>query len=229
MARGDRGGHALLIVGAIGGERGHRCRHLVEQRADLGGVVGLQADVQRAPSRSRSRRVRCAWRGRPRSGLGASGCRASRPTTRPSRTASGRCCPPAGAGARRCRAAAGVAPPASRRGGCAWRGPHKASPSRLRVEPTRPSVRRSAGRNTARSVSAVRTARGDYQGCPPRIVRGSARQAAIASSVTQTVKPPRWRKAASCAAEWVTLRLCFGMWRRRSWFSLNSKAGIPVR
>ena len=43
----------------------------------------------------------------------------------------------------------------------------------------------------ARSVSAVRIARGEYQGCPPRVVRGSARQAAIASSVNQTVKLPR--------------------------------------
>ena len=32
---------------------------------------------------------------------------------------------------------------------------------------------------------------GEYQGCPPRVVRGSARQAAIASSVNQTVKLPR--------------------------------------
>ena len=42
-----------------------------------------------------------------------------------------------------------------------------------------------------RSVSAVRIARGEYQGCPPRVVRGAARQAAIASSVNQTVKLPR--------------------------------------
>jgi hypothetical protein len=31
----------------------------------------------------------------------------------------------------------------------------------------------------------------EYQGCPPRVVRGSTRQAAIASSVNQTVKLPR--------------------------------------
>ena len=36
-----------------------------------------------------------------------------------------------------------------------------------------------------------------YQGCPPEVVRGAARQPAIASSVNQTVKLPRWRKAAS--------------------------------
>ena len=59
------------------------------------------------------------------------------------------------------------------------------------MEPISPSVWRSARRNTARSVSAVRIARGEYQGCPPRVVRGSARQAAIASSVNQTVRLPR--------------------------------------
>jgi hypothetical protein len=37
----------------------------------------------------------------------------------------------------------------------------------------------------------------EYQGCPPRVVRGSASQAAIAASVNQTVKLPRWRKLAS--------------------------------
>ena len=31
----------------------------------------------------------------------------------------------------------------------------------------------------------------EYQGCPPRVVRGSARQAAIASSVNRTAKLPR--------------------------------------
>ena len=59
------------------------------------------------------------------------------------------------------------------------------------MEPISPSVWRSARRNTARSVSAVMIASGEYQGCPPRVVRGSARQAAIASSLNQTVKLPR--------------------------------------
>lgn len=30
MASGDRGGHAVLVVGAVGGERRHRCHYLVE-------------------------------------------------------------------------------------------------------------------------------------------------------------------------------------------------------
>ena len=41
-----------------------------------------------------------------------------------------------------------------------------------RMEPISPSVWRSARRNTVRRVSAVRIARGEYQGCPPRVVRG---------------------------------------------------------
>ena len=54
-----------------------------------------------------------------------------------------------------------------------------------------------------------RIARGEYQGCPPRVVRGSARQAAIASSVNQTVKLPRWRKLASYSAQLVTALIGF--------------------
>src|SRR3954470_5862061 len=76
---GDRGGNAFLVVGAVRGERGHWCRHLVEQGANLGAVidvvggqrrrdnlasVGVYADVQL-----------------PRTG--AFWCRASRSATRP--------------------------------------------------------------------------------------------------------------------------------------------------
>jgi hypothetical protein len=64
------------------------------------------------------------------------------------------------------------------------------------------------------------------QGCPPRVVRGSAAQAAISSSMNQTVKLPRCRKLASYAGQFVTLCVCRGMWRRRFWFSLKGKAGI---
>lgn len=65
------------------------------------------------------------------------------------------------------------------------------------MEPIRPSVWRSARRNKARSVSAVKIARGEYQGCPPAVVRGYALHATTASSVNQIVKLPRWRRAAS--------------------------------
>jgi hypothetical protein len=79
------------------------------------------------------------------------------------------------------------------------------------MEPISPSVWRKARRNTVRSVSAVRIARGEYQGCPPRVVRGAARQAAIASSVNQTVRLPRCRKLASYARQFVTRYRCLGM------------------
>jgi len=80
------------------------------------------------------------------------------------------------------------------------------------MEPIRPSVWRSAKWNTARSASAVRIAKGEYQGGPPAVVRGCARHPSIALSVNQIVKLPRWRRAASYAAELVTLRFCLGMW-----------------
>ena len=80
------------------------------------------------------------------------------------------------------------------------------------MEPIRPSVWRSADWNTTLSVSAVKIAKGEYQGCPPAVVRGSAFQAATASLENQIVKLPRWRRAASYAAALVTLRFCLGIW-----------------
>ena len=92
------------------------------------------------------------------------------------------------------------------------------------MEPISPSVWRKAKRNTARSVNAVRIARGEYQGCPPRVVRGAARQAAIASSVNQTVRLPRCRKPASYSAQLVTRCRCLGMrWRRAALILLCHK------
>src|SRR4051794_13345177 len=43
------------------------------------------------------------------------------------------------------------------------------------------------------------------------VVRGSACQAATASSVNQTVRLPRWRKAASYSAQFVIRRRCLGI------------------
>jgi hypothetical protein len=60
-----------------------------------------------------------------------------------------------------------------------------------------PSVRRSAGRSTARSVRAAAIANAEQRGCPPRAVRGSALRASIASAANHTVKPPRARRPAS--------------------------------
>src|SRR5918997_847158 len=94
------------------------------------------------------------------------------------------------------------------------------------MEPIRPSLCRNARRNTARKVTAVRIASAEYQGCPPRVVRGSAAHAATASAVNQTVKLPRWRKLASYSRQFVTLRFCLAIWWRRSWFSLKGTAGI---
>jgi hypothetical protein len=53
-----------------------------------------------------------------------------------------------------------------------------------------------------------RQGRSDRQGgvvrLPPRMVRGSAFQAAIASSLNHIVRLPRWRSAASYAGQLVT-------------------------
>src|SRR3954453_1286405 len=75
------------------------------------------------------------------------------------------------------------------------------------MEPTSPSVWCSARRNTPRSVRAVALARSEWEGCPPRVVRGAATQAATASGVNHTVRLPRARRAASYAAQLVT-RCC---------------------
>src|SRR4051794_3784637 len=97
------------------------------------------------------------------------------------------------------------------------------------TEPISPSVCRYASRNTALNVSAVRIARSEYSGCPPRLVRRSASHASTASSENQTVKLPRRRRLSSYSRQFVTLRFCSGMWWRRSWFSLKGKAGIPAQ
>jgi len=107
-----------------------------------------------------------------------------------------------------------------------WSGTARSSPSRPMMDPIRPSVWRRAKRNTARKLSAVRAAKGEYHGCPPSVVRGSARQPSIASCVNQTVKLPRWRKLASSAAEFMTLCCCLGLSWRRSWFSLKGEMSI---
>src|SRR3954453_19325421 len=62
-------------------------------------------------------------------------------------------------------------------------------------------------------------------GCPPRVVRGSALQASIASGVNQTVRLPRARRPASYSAQLVTRCSCFGMWRRHAALALNGTAG----
>ncbi len=53
---------------------------------------------------------------------------------------------------------------------------------------------------------------GEYQGWPPRVVRGSAAHALTASPVNYTVKLPRWRRLASWTGQFVTSCRCRGMW-----------------
>src|SRR4051795_12645566 len=114
----------------------------------------------------------------------------------------------------------GTSKVSARRLSVEWSGTASVRPSRPMIEPISPSVWRRASRNTARSVSAVRIASGEYPAWPTRVVRGSSRQAAIASSLNQIVKLPRWRRLASYAAQFVTLRFCFGMWWRRAVLAL---------
>ncbi len=89
------------------------------------------------------------------------------------------------------------------------------------------SVWRRARRNTARSVKAVAIARAEYEGCPPRVVRGSALHAATASAENHTMRLPRARRPASYSAQLVTRCRCFGMQCLRSAFALNGKRGVP--
>src|SRR5215203_1569425 len=121
----------------------------------------------------------------------------------------------------------GTSSVSARRHRVVWSGTARSSPSRPMTEPISPSVCRYASRNTALNVSAVRIARSEYSGCPPRLVRRSASHASTASSENQTVKLPRRRRLSSYSRQFVTLRFCSGMWWRRSWFSLKGKADIP--
>src|SRR5215212_9541860 len=121
----------------------------------------------------------------------------------------------------------GTSSVSARRHRVVWSGTARSSPSRPMTEPISPSVCRYASRNTALNVSAVRIARSEYSGCPPRLVRRSAFHASTASSENHTVKLPRRRRLSSYSRQFVTLRFCSGMWRRRFWFSLKGKAGIP--
>src|SRR4051794_32175219 len=65
-------------------------------------------------------------------------------------------------------------------------------------------------------------------GCPPRVRRGAAAQAATASGVNHTVRLPRARRAASYSAQLVTRCRCFGMWWRQAALALNGTAGVQA-
>ena len=187
VALGDAGVNAVLVVRAVAvneatgpatwsskgptWEPSSASRPVSADGHDPAGV-GVHAEMELPPGPA------LAW------------CRASRPATRPRHTASAPCCPPAGAWARYRQPASalpdrcgrGTSSVAARRLRVVWSGTARSRPSRPMTEPISPSVWRYARRNTALSVSAVRIASSEYQGCPPRVVRGSAAHASIASS-----------------------------------------------
>jgi hypothetical protein len=72
-----------------------------------------------------------------------------------------------------------------------------------------------------------RQRRQDRHVWPPRVVRGGARQAAIASAVDQIVKRPRCRRLASQAPPNSSPCAFVGMRWRRSALALNGTAGSP--
>src|SRR4051794_15450841 len=100
----------------------------------------------------------------------------------------------------------GTSSVAARRHRVVWSGTARSSPSRPMTEPISPSVCRYASRNTALNVSAVRIARSEYAGCPPRLVRRSASHASTASSENQTVKLPRRRRLSSYSRQFAPVR-----------------------
>src|SRR4051794_15947975 len=108
-----------------------------------------------------------------------------------------------------------------------WSGTARSSPSRPMTEPISPSVCRYASRNTALNVSAVRIARSEYSGCPPRLVRRSASHASTASSENQTVTLPRRRRLSSYSRQFVTLRVCPGMLAASVLVQLEGQGGHP--
>ena len=125
-----------------------------------GRALGPRRGLQRRQRLGRVRNPLAAAAGRPGDALPRSPARA--------------CCARSGSLPLRGRGR-GTSSVAARRDRVLWSGAAKSSPSRPTMEPIRPSVWRSAKWNTARSVSAVRIARGEYQGCPPAVTRGCAR------------------------------------------------------
>jgi hypothetical protein len=76
-------------------------------------------------------------------------------------------------------------------------------------------------------MSSVVIASGDYQVCPPRVVRGSVRHAAIASSPNHTVRLLHWRRLASYESQFVIWRRGFGKRWPRSALALNGMRRRP--
>ena len=83
-------------------------------------------------------------------------------------------------------------------------------------------------RAAKRAILSVLWRDPEWCGWPPGVVRGTARQAAIAASVNHTVRLPRWRRAALYVAQFVTRCRCLGMRWRRVELCLNGK-GAALR
>lgn len=83
-----------------------------------------------------------------------------------------------------------------------------------------PSAWRNGSLNAARSIKQVWIALSEYVAWPPRVARGAAAQASIASGVIHIVRLPRRRSPASYCAQLVTLNGIFAMWCRRSALNL---------
>ena len=99
----------------------------------------------------------------------------------------------------------------------------------VKAEPRGQARNACAGSSCICAGCGPKRSMGRLRACPTRrcgVVRGSASQAATAAFVNQTVKLPRWRKAASYSAQFATLCFCLGMRWRRSWFSLNGTVEI---
>jgi hypothetical protein len=99
----------------------------------------------------------------------------------------------------------------ARRLSVVWSGTASSQPSNSTTDIIRPSAWRSANLNAARSIMQVWIALSEYVACPPRVVRGTASQASIASSVIHNIWLPRRRSPASYSAQFVTLNRAFGM------------------
>ena len=93
-----------------------------------------------------------------------------------------------------------------------WSGTARSGPNNPRTEQIRTPVCRSAKPNTMRIVRAVVIASVEQCPWPPGLVRGSARYAAIVSSVNHTAKLPRFLNEASYSDQFVTRYLGSGMW-----------------
>ena len=157
MTRDNLAVDAVLIVSTLGGERGHRTVYLIEQGANLRGIVdvvggqrgrldlpgvGVHGDVQLAPGPPclGSVLLEQPFAGAAEFQPGAVDQQCTGPEPGRGQTTS---------------------KPSARRLKVVWSGTARSMPSRAMMGPISPSVCRRAKRNTALSVSAVAIARAE--------------------------------------------------------------------